>query len=499
MRAGLPPVALALLVSGCTVTPQQLAPAERQMLMQTDREQMFAEVVPIEDPITLEEAIARALKYNLDARLTLMEQALESNQLHLARFDMLPGLAANAGYSARSNDALHVSQDVNTGQISQDPSRSQDSAQGYANLTLSWNLLDFGVSYYQAHQYADQYLIAQERRRRAINQVVQQVRNAYWRAATAAPLYEQVAPLIDDARAALRDAREVETQRLSSPLETLQYQKGLVEIIRELEILETDLAVARSELASLMGLPPGTHFQLARIDRDDLEVPQVQLELEQMEELALLNRPEIIESHYQQRISALEVRKALLQRFPSLGVESSYNYDSNSFVVNQTWADIGANLSWNLVNLASARATRRQMELREDIVEMQRLSLSMAALTQVNVSYQHYIRARRAFEQAQLLDEIEARIYDHVRIAAESEAQSALQRIRAEMSAVYAEVNSLRAYADVHGAVANLYVSLGIDPLPETVESHDLASLTASIRDVLQDWSRGDLRQLEQL
>ena len=480
-------------LAACAVDPMPLGIEEQHAQVEIDKLGIFVEQEAISGPITLEEALARSLKYNLDHRMMLMEEVQRDSQLHLSKYDMLPSLAVNAGYTTRSNDNLNLNRDINTGVLSNNPSLSQDRNLAYANLGLTWNILDFGVGYFQAHQNADQFLIAQERKRRVVNQIVQQVRASYWRAATAEPLYEQIQPLLVEARQALVDAREVETQRLSPALEVLQYQKGLVEVVRELEALELDLAIAKTELSALMGLAPGTDFSLALPAEDEMTVPELKLSLEEMEDMALMNRPELIEEHYQQRISSIEAKKALLRLFPGVTLTTSINEDSNSYLVNQNWAEAGARLTWNLLNLASGPAAMRAARASEDVAEVRRLALSMAALTQVHVSYQQYRRARVDYEQALLLDDIEQRIYGYVRESANNQAQSPLQQIRARMAAIYAEVSSYRAYAEVHSAIANLYVSVGLDLLPQTVESHDIDVLAEGIRMVLEDWNRGDL------
>src|SRR5690606_29006486 len=109
---------------------------------------------PASAPVTLEEAMARALKYNLDNRLKMMEQALAHHQLDIANFNLLPQLTANAGYVTRDNRYGSSSQDLATGQQSLVPSTSLDKTYRTADLSFSWNILDFGVSYYQAHQQA---------------------------------------------------------------------------------------------------------------------------------------------------------------------------------------------------------------------------------------------------------------------------------------------------------------------------------------------------------
>lgn len=458
-------IVMAVLLSACAINPETLSEVEQGELVAADRVKMFIEQEPITGAISLEEALDRALANNLDSRMMMVEEALSNDQLDLSRYDMLPQLTLNSGYTNRSNENLILSRDTATDVLTTNPFVSQDRAISYGNLGLTWNILDFGVSYYQAHQNADQMLIAQQRRRSVVNQIVQQVRSSYWRAATAEPLYERIVPILTQARQALNDARETESERLTPPLESLQYQKGLVEIIRELDSLELDLAIAKSELSSLMGMPPGMQFSLELPVDDEMGILELDWSLEEMELMALINRPELIEEHYQSRISANETRKAMLRMFPGITFGTAAYYDSNSYLLEQSWADVGVRLSWNILNLVSGRAAIRAADTGEELAELRRLATSMAAITQVHVSYHQFRRSTRSYEQALILDDIERRIFNNVNLAANNQGQSVLQRIRAELAAVYAEVNRYRAYSELQNAAANLYVSVGVDLL----------------------------------
>lgn len=81
---------------------------------------------PVTAPITLHDAMARALKYNLEARLKVMEKLTAQRQLDLSTFDMLPKMAAEAGYVTRSNVSASSSESVLSGTTSLRPSTSQD-------------------------------------------------------------------------------------------------------------------------------------------------------------------------------------------------------------------------------------------------------------------------------------------------------------------------------------------------------------------------------------
>jgi outer membrane protein TolC len=54
--------------------------------------------------LSLEEAQARALKFNLERRVRQLEEAMALRQYDASRFDVLPTLMAQAGYSARDSD-----------------------------------------------------------------------------------------------------------------------------------------------------------------------------------------------------------------------------------------------------------------------------------------------------------------------------------------------------------------------------------------------------------
>ncbi len=126
-----------------------------------------------------------------------MEQALSQQQLELARYDMLPQIAMSAGYVGRSNTSASSSRSVETGRQSLEPSTSLDQNRDVADLTMVWNVLDFGVSYVSAKQRADQRWIADERKRKVVHTVIQDVRSAYWRAVAAERLLGRIDSLID--------------------------------------------------------------------------------------------------------------------------------------------------------------------------------------------------------------------------------------------------------------------------------------------------------------
>ena len=477
---------ITLAFAGCAVQPKAITPQERQASASADRVAMFAQQEPVQATISLEEAMARAIKYNLDHRLKLMEEAVSQRQLDLSRTELLPKLVAQAGYTTRDNEAASSSRDVVTGAQSLAPSTSSDQTRRTADLGLTWNVLDFGVSYYQAQQQADRFLVAQERRRKVLHLLMQQTRQAYWQAVGAQQLEAKVEPVLKLARQALEDSRKVETERLRSPLEALGYQRQLLEIVRQLEAVRDELQQAKPRLASVMNLEPGRAFSVT--GAAELAIPRVGLTTARMEEAALLQRPELLEAQYNERIGLLETRKALARLMPGIEVNLGGHYDSNSYLVNNRWWDAGLRVNWNLLNVFNAGKIRGLAQAQLDVAQQQRLALNMAVLTQVHIAHLEYLARVRQYEMTADLNSIEQRILQHTRNAASASAQGKLDEIRAATAAMMSELRVYQTYGALQGAYGQVIATLGLDPLPQSVSGHDLKTLGEAVRASEQSW-----------
>lgn len=484
--------------TGCAVKPVALTTDELRASIRTDVDRLSQQRDAISDAIGLDEAIARAVRNNRDRKLKVLESALARKQIELARHDLLPSLTAAAGYSERNNYAASASvqfADGNPEPLPADPSYSvsQDKRRSTYDVAFTWNVLDFGLSYVRANQQADRFLIGKERERKVVHNITQEVRAAYWRAVSAERLLQKIGPLIGRAESALNDSRKVEAQQLRPPLEALQYQRELLEILRSLQSLRQDLMNARTELASLMGLRPGTTFELADVKAPGFQVPDFQLDLAKMEEVALQQRPELLEAHYQKRISASEARTALLRLLPSLNLTAGANYDSSDYLLNRDWVSAGAQVSWNLLNVFRVGAEQRVAETRDAWVEEQRLATSMAVLTQVHIARIRYEQSLKSFELAGLYNDVALRIQDQTRNSAQLQRISELSLIRESLNALLAELRRDVAYADLQNSFGRVFMTMGLDLVPENYTDGSLADLKGDIAKRFSQWQRGDV------
>jgi len=217
---------LAASLSGCIVFPKPLDTAERERLAAESQRALFERQDPLNGPLTLPEAVARAIKYQADYRQRQMEEAAAVAQVDVAKFDLLPRFTVSAGYTTRDNEAFSFGVTPG-GQITTSPSTATERNRYLSTVGFAWNLLDFGVSYFRARQLADQSLIMQERRRKAVQMLMHDVRIAWWRAEAAQRLLPEADRLLAEVDRAVEKTRVIEARKLLPPLQTATLRRAM--------------------------------------------------------------------------------------------------------------------------------------------------------------------------------------------------------------------------------------------------------------------------------
>ncbi|MCE1241109.1 MAG: TolC family protein [Azonexaceae bacterium] len=475
-------------LTGCSVNPVPYKPEEISERVTQDRIQMYADQEPITAPITFHEAAARALKYNLDYKLKLMENALSKSLHDVSTHEMLPRLVAGAGYAWRNNDSGGTSIGIEDRQVSLRPSTSQERERVLSNLTFSWSVLDFGVSYYRAQQKADQVLMADERRRKVAQNVLQDVRNSYWRALGAQRLLGRVDALLVRVNKAIEHSKQVEKEGLMPQPQVLAYQRALLDAVNLLTLRRQDLELARAELNALMSIPPNVRYTLA--DENESALPPVPTDLEKLEQMALEKRPEIMEEWYRRRVTENDIKAAKLLLWPNLSADAGLQYDSNKYNYNSNWVDVGFRLSWNILKLTQYPALNRAQEYQNQTDDMRRMALSMAVLTQIRVGVQRYDLSLAELKYAEESLRVDQRLHHFAKAAAQTQSDSELELIRTEARALLAEYQRYAAYSNAQAAWGRVYNSVGLDVMPETIDSHDVKALAGAMEGTMGQWQQ---------
>ena len=458
-------LALSVLLSACAVErPPALTQDKLIQMAAADRMAMYSNQEPVDGPVTLEEAEARAVKYNLQHRLALMERALAENLTDIKDFSLLPKLTAEAGYRTRSNEDASRSESLESGRESLEPSKSRERSGKTAKLEMTWNILDFGLSYYESKALGNKALASEERRRRAVGDIVRQTRAAYWAAVSAERMRDEVAATLAQAKKALDQSKETQRRGLTAPIVALRYQRDLLNMVRQIEQLDDELAKAKARLASLMNLAPGTEYTLV-LPQGGQDAPKLAFELTDLEALAMVRRPELREESYTARNAVLETRMAMLRMFPNASLFGGVNYDSNKYLEHGNWASAGVQVGWNLFNLFSIPAQMKAGENREQVAALRRQALRMTVLSQVHIAWHQRHYALKAFERAQELCGLQEAIRQQTENAAAGKTATRLEMIRTRVETLLAVRARDLSYAEMLGAQDSVYQAVGLDSM----------------------------------
>ncbi|MBF0622947.1 MAG: TolC family protein [Magnetococcales bacterium] len=470
-----------LLLTGCETMLDPVSDFDVRARMDEDRKELFTAQEPVRGPITMYEAMARAIKYNVEKRLKLMEEEALKGKYELSRLELLPRLSTTLSSNARSNDSGGVSRSLLDGSQSLVASTSQEKNLSSADMSLTWNVLDFGISYIRSKQSANDILIAREKRRKVIQDIIKDVRTSYWRAVGAAYLKDDVDALLKKTTLVLQRAREMEEKQIRAPLKTLNFQRTLLQVERKLKEMRHKMWIAKTELAALMNLPPGTPFSLALPTEKDLMTPNPPAAIDHLEYLALYNRAELRQEDYATRNSAEEIKLAYLSLFPGLQISDTATWNSNSMLANNTWMQAAVQVSGNLVNLFTAPTVINAAEQQKRLADMRRIALSMAVITQVHVAYGRMFLAMEDYDLARRLETVNWRIFKSVESASRASSEGEFELVLNAANALSERMRRLTIYAELQNAMGSIFASIGHDPLPESVPSNDVATLSWAI------------------
>jgi len=478
--------ALVAVASGCSVPILQNDPVEQSAY--EDLQQSFRVAAPITASLTLNEAIARAIKYNLDGQVARMEEALQYGLREQAKYDMLPQLTAQAGYNVRSNEDASVSKIVSTGVVGTDHATSSDQSILTSDLQLVWSFLDFGVAYLNAQDQDQRAVIAIQQRRQSIQAITTQVQSAYWKAAAAQKHLPQLHALINQAEHALNQSRSLERRQIQSPMEALDYQQNLLESLEGLIGLSNDLEQAQQALAQLIHLPPGAPFTLTeQPDVDQLDqIAPLKLfpdgRVGWMESYALQRSAPLWQSELELSIAGNAIRKELFSLFPGLSLNSGAHHTSNSFTFNPSWLNVGLTLAWNVFNVLSAPERINNAKQQRAIARMRRLTTAMSIITQLHLARQQYHNRYQSLEIADDLLRIQKSKQRITEAQLRANLGTAQQQTQNRADTIFAEIKRDLAYAEMQNALGQLYHSLGMDPVNHDVATTDLTTLTHFIQ-----------------
>ena len=466
---------------GCTTVPTPIPKAEVSLQATAMRAAITSQQEPVVQSISLYEAMARSLKYNLDHRVAMMELDLSKADYDVSRYDLLPKVVASGGYYGRSNEAGSSSLSLLSGRESLEPSTSTERDVFSGDLTATWDVLDFGLSKIRSSQLADEAMIYEERRRKAVIQIMEDIHRAYWRAVSFDRLNNRLVALEGDVKEAFSQSRQLYASRRTAPMPALSYQRELNDIQGQAQRMSRDLKLAKMELASLMGLAPDQQFTL-QMPSNQSQPTRLAMSYSDMIDLALRQRPEVRETLYARRIGEKEMKKAVLEALPSIEGFAGLDVSSNDFLFNKNWADYGARASWNVMKVFTIGKRKRKAKARMLVEEQKGLAAAMAVMTQVGVARASYESLMNEYETAKIGADVQGDILGQVEALSQASSASRQTLVRERMNAIISEARRDGAHAEMKEAAAHIYTAMGYDPYGVDIRGdEDIATIAKSL------------------
>ena len=385
-------------------------------------------------PITLSEAMVRALNHRLLPRMDLLEQSVIQKQWFIA----------------------------------------QNSEKAAGNWTKFWNVFDFGLRVDQVQSGSDSLLLAQEHRRRAVYRLFQEVRSLFWLVAGRQTLENFLNGFIHETRRALMENQQLHRAGSALSLQNLQYQKELLLYSHRLQEIRHQLDNAKETLAALLGLPAESDYILEIPDPPSITVARIDVPLDQLELWALAYRPEIQQNKNKGVISLEDIRKTVLFVLPELELHSAHHEVTPAFSLYSQWQK-------RLSDLSEANAIQDD---EKKATEIQHRSKLMAVLAQVHLSYRQYGEDLRHWREAKMADAVHGHLLTAEGYSFTHGQKNRLGAIRTAFVALTARLHYYRSCGNIQNAVSRILVTLGVDLAPEFGQKNSVSDVETDPREM---------------
>jgi len=285
--------------------------------------------------MSLEDCVDVALRRNVDVLTGADDVTAAEAERSAMRGQFLPKVHADASYQ-RWNEAYVFDgfpvHDVTVWNIT-------------ATVTQPITAL-FAI--YEAYKVRDLGVdIAAVRREVTRRQTALRVVEGYYRLLEAERLGEVAVASVDELEAQLRQANSFHTNGIVSRDDVLRAELALANAKQRLIQARARVALQRSQLAVLMGLPPDSAVEGQPLS-DDRPPARDSLSLEQAEQVAESQRMELREVEKRIAMTDRDTRLAYLRLAPQVSVVGAYIHNEGSLFSQINAGYVGGVLSWDV-------------------------------------------------------------------------------------------------------------------------------------------------------
>ena len=454
---------LIMLLAGC----QNVDEYRKERISKADR--AFKEIkdkkLPENAILSLPFCIETALTNNLNMRVYDLKIAVNNEKRTAAALGMLPDVIVTNDLSVRNNEPGASSYSLLSGQESLEPSQSSQKYENRVRVEFLFSFIDFGLAYFNSVQQRDRAIIAEEERRRAAQNLILDISRAYFKVAAAQYAMENTEKMLmiaDNTEKLLEEM--VKNKKL--PLEKIVIEKKTFLILKK-SLMEYKRSYENSciELRSLMGYYPKNEIKVDTSGMKklaELKVPDVEL----LEEIALIERPELYQLDIEQHITAISAKKKIIEMFPNVGVFTDFTNSTNKYLYNQSWWELGVRAAYRLLRVPQQMAEFAAIETEIDQIKAQVTALSVGILSQVRIAHANLVEVKHRYALAEELYDT----YQQHELIKEKQAQTAgslslIELNRIKMETAQKDIERTEALGNYYLAYFRLLNSVGLETL----------------------------------
>ena len=223
------------------------------------------------------------------------------------------------------------------------------------------------------------------------------------------------------------------------------------------------------ELRALLGLYPNTEIFVDDSILDSglvaFELPEITL----MEQIALLERPELYEIDIQRHINVIELRKTILMMFPNVRMYLDFTNSNNSFLYNASWWELGIRAAYNLLKLPQQIARAVAYSDQIDAEEARSYAQAIGVMAQVRIAHANMMNMQQRFE----IDERVFKAYsENLKVAEQniktSGGLSQLELDHIRLATAEVQIEKLTSLGNYYVSYYRILNTLGLDNVNKT-------------------------------
>ena len=354
--------------------------------------------IPEDKILTLNDCVSMAVKNNLDLKVFGLEEKVAKEMRTSEFLGMLPELNVSNNLSHRDNTPASSSRQLQgAGPGTYSYSQSQDRTVNYLNIDLALSAVDFGLAFFNTCQANDRMLLRQQRTRRAEQNLVLDTVRIYFQVAAAQRAIAITEKLLADCKSRYQLIEKMGETGQITPFREFDEIKRFVEMERRLTNYIRSYENSCVELRSLLGIYPNSKIKVD--DRILDTVPQFTCpEMELMEQIALMKRPELFEIDMQKHINVLECRKTIVSMFPNVRMFIDFTNSNNSFLYHNSWLELGVRAAYNLLTLPRQISRYMAYSAQVDAEEYRSYAQAIAVMAQVRIAHANLLATRERLD-----------------------------------------------------------------------------------------------------